>query len=262
MTQTTHTMMLAGAVLLLANQALADGLPGKRSIKDAPAVCCEANWDGLTVGVGVGVSVFINRQSDIQTPPPPPPPAVGPPPPAPPPVVDPFDGLAGRGYLGTINIGYDRLVAPGLLIGILADYDFADAEFTHSNNLVETIKLGDSWSVGGRVGLVRSCCTLWYLSGGYVSAEFKYQFTDVQTFSHKARVDGWFVGIGVEQQIGRGLALKLEYRYSEFQDDSFSFVDVGGTRHDMRLEPELHTVRLGVTYRFDFGRDRYVAPLK
>jgi outer membrane immunogenic protein len=243
-----------GALLLMSSPALADGM---RSVKDAP-VCCEANWNGLSIGAGVGVSVFLNRQTDIVTGPPPP----GLPPP--PPVTDPFDAVGGSSILGTVSIGYDRQVAPGVVIGVFTDYDFSDTEFEHTNGVVETIRLRDTWSVGARIGLVRSCCTLWYVNAGYANADFRYRFTDASlaTFAHDDRVGGWFAGVGVEQQIGRGLSLKLEYRFNRFEDAAFSFVDTGGTTHDMKFEPELHTVRLALTYRFDVHRDRYVAPLK
>lgn len=246
-------MQAGAAALLLSGAALADGMPTKRY--DAPQPCCDANWNGFTVGVGVGVTTFVTRQTDVVTQPPPP---AAPPPP---PTHDPYDGLGGHGLLGTVMIGYDRMLSPGVVVGVFADYDFSDAEFTRTNNIVETIEMSDAWSLGARIGLVRNCCTLWYVNAGYTNAHFKYTFSDgIATFGHKERVDGWFAGLGVEQQIGRNLGLKLEYRYSHLDDSGLSFHDSAGARHDMTFEPETHSVRLGVTYRF--SRDRDHVPLK
>ena len=239
------TLAFGGAAVFSANPALADGYAQKA----APATCCASNWSGFYVGAGVGVAAFITKETDVITPP------------AAPPVNDPFDGLSGRDIMGTVAIGLDRQVAPGVVIGIFADYDFTDAEFTHANALTESIRLRDIWSVGGRVGLVRDCCALWYATAGYSSTEFRHRLADFATYSFNDRLDGWFAGLGVEQQIGRGLALKLEYRYTRFEDTSFSFTDFGGNRHDITNEPELHTVRLGLTYKFD-GDRRDVVPLK
>ena len=244
---TKKLMVLAfGGAVFMASPALADGY----SLKDKPVACCEANWNGLYVGAGIGVAAFITKQTDVVTPP------AGPPDP------DPSDGVAGRGLLGTVAIGYDRQVAPGVVIGVFADYDFANAEFTHDNSITENIRLNDIWSVGGRIGLVSNCCALWYVTGGYTNAGFKYHFADTATYNFNSRVGGWFTGIGAEQQIGRGLALKLEYRYSRFEDTRFSFVDDLSSQHDITKEPEVHTVRLGLTYKFDLHRGRDVVPLK
>jgi opacity protein-like surface antigen len=252
---TKRTLALTvGATVLAANSALADG--PRYPSRDAPVACCEATWNGFYLGGSVGVAASITRQTDIITRPPPP---AAPPPP---PEVDPFDGLAGRGFLGSVVIGYDRQVGPGIVIGVFTDYDFTDAEFTHTNNLRETIRVNDIWSVGARIGLVRDCCALWYVTAGYTNADFKYHLADTTTYNFNSRLDGWFTGIGVEQQIGRGLALKLEYRYGRFEDSSFSFVDGGGSRHDVTKEPELHSVRLGLAYKFDLGRGRDIVPLK
>src|SRR5262249_612362 len=150
-----------------------------------------------------------------------------------------------------------------VVVGVFGDFDFTNAEFTHENTVTEKIRVNDIWSVGGRVGLVRSCCTMWYVNGGYTNAAFKYHFTDAYSeFTSNSRVGGWFAGIGAEQQIGRGLALKLEYRFSRFEDKSFSFTDGYSNTHDVTKEPEVHTVRLGLTYKFDVDRGRDVAPMK
>jgi opacity protein-like surface antigen len=98
------------------------------------------------------------------------------------------------------------------------------------------------------------------VTGGFTNAGFKYHFTDTAAFNFNSRIDGWFAGIGAEQQIGRGFALKLEYRYSRFEDTSFSFVDGGFSRRDITKEPELHNIRLALTYKFGLGRE--IVPLK
>ena len=245
MTKKLMALALGGAAVLMASPALADGYAAKA----APVACCEANWNGIYVGAAIGVAAFITKQTDVVTPP------------GAPPGIDPFDGVAGRGFLGSVAVGLDRQIAPGIVVGIFADYDFTDAEFNHTNGINEKIRMNDIWSVGARVGLARSCCALWYVTAGYTSADFKYHFADTASYNFNTRVGGWFAGLGAEQQIGRGLALKLEYRFSRFDDTSFSFVDGGGARHDVTKDPELHTIRLGLTYKFDVHTPRAV-PLK
>lgn len=53
--------------------------------------------------------------------------------------------------------------------------------------------------------------------------------------------NGFFVGGGVEQVLSRNVSLKFEYRFSDYDD-----VTVAGTKFDN----EVHSVRLGVNYKF------------
>ncbi len=55
-------------------------------------------------------------------------------------------------------------------------------------------------------------------------------------------MDGFFVGVGVEQAFNRNLSLKLDYRFSDYGNYSFN--------SDVKMKNEVHSVRLGVNYRF------------
>ena len=60
MTRKLMALALGGAAALMASPALADGYKAKA----APVACCEANWNGIYFGGGVGWGAMITDHSD------------------------------------------------------------------------------------------------------------------------------------------------------------------------------------------------------
>ncbi len=229
--------------------ASADGIAAQGSSAGADA-CCDIKWTGFygaaLIGYGVaGTDVgygYADEQVD-------------------PPLSTTFSERA-DGVTGAIAVGYDRLLDNRLLLGVFGEYAFGDLDTSRSLPLDDRISLSfdDTWSVGGRVGFVR-CCTLFYATAGYTSTE-----ATMTTFLHDEsdRLDGYFVGAGLEHYLDRGFFLRAEYRYSDFEDAStyVTFAcdcDEGFERIDR--DHDLHTFQVGLVYKF--GRDEPApAPLK
>jgi outer membrane immunogenic protein len=199
---------VAAALMLSAGQAAADGLPSRGAVRgpDGP-VAGTWNWTGFYLGVGVGVGAQDVRVNDA---------------------VD----FGGEGALGTIIIGYDRLLRPGWVAGVFADYDFSGISgdtvgVSHDHNY--------SWSVGARLGHLINPGTLVYGTAGYTQAEFEVGGAFSETF------DGYFVGAGIEAFLRDNWTLKLEYRYSDLAESELAGGDV---------DQSLHTARLVLSYKF------------
>ena len=60
MTKKMMALAFSAAATLMAGSALADGYMAKGS----PVVCCEANWNGIYFGGGLGLSSMITGQTD------------------------------------------------------------------------------------------------------------------------------------------------------------------------------------------------------
>jgi outer membrane immunogenic protein len=94
-----------------------------------------------------------------------------------------FVGASGNAgaanFFGTVGLGYDFQLAPKWLFGVLADYDFAssqDASVSGGGSFLDGLgaaavtvssEMGDTWSVGARLGYLINPRTLVYAMGGY-----------------------------------------------------------------------------------------------
>lgn len=241
----------AGAALAFhAGIASADGIPAHRSVRDAQAdACCQARWSGLyfagSIGYGIASTEPSTRVGQLED-------SFGPT------LASNIDGrVLSDGVTGTVGIGYDHDIHSGFVAGIFGDYTFGNLErsldvgFTGSapnllgtqvapSSLTFKAVLGDAWAIGGRLGFSPGCCVLWYATAGYTHTSLELAglaSTDL---------DGYFIGVGVEQELHSGFSLKLEYRFSDY--GSATLTDGPSTQLD--FETEVHAIRLGVAYRF------------
>jgi outer membrane immunogenic protein len=272
----TLAMGAAGALVLMTSNAVADGLPTR-----APraSVCCEQpNWTGFYIGVGVGGAFTenehrakeIDKYWDDTTS-----------------VTKLWDLENGRSHaFGTVTAGYDHLFHSRWLAGVFVDYDFGNGN-NHSSILgigpYYDIRLSDeskhAWSIGGRLGFLSTPSTLLYLSTGWtqVSADGKVSFwSDYDSSTHKLSFnndrEGWFVGAGIETQLGwlrNGLSLRGEYRFTRLDDDHKSITSIPygceicetqSQRLAFDRDTDVHSLRVVLSYKF--GRREEAAPLK
>lgn len=213
-------MTAAAALAFAATAASAEGLLDRGSVKDAPYAAPAHIRSGLSVGAGVGYGVGTSTLTNGTE----------------------ADDASLRGAQGVVAVGYDWQVGPKLVLGILADYAFGQLDGT----LAADLTIEKQWAIGGRLGVLATPSTLLYASAGYTRADFEV-ISDLPGLLLADRtLDGIFLGLGVEQALTRNIALKLDYRFSNYQD----FKDATS---GLRFDNEVHSVRLGVNWRF--GRD-------
>lgn len=267
LTTKTFTAVVAAAALSATSPALAGGHYGG-SVKDAPApVAVAHNWSGFHMGLAVGYGIgdtevtrdlFLAPGFFLEAP-------LG---------YDntEVDNLDPDGVTGTITVGYDRQVADRILIGVFADYTFGDREDSDDYRdpidpyTPYTVRVSDTWAVGGRIGLIAMPSTMVHVNGGYTRTELEI----TSPFGHlDEHHDGWFIGTGVVQHMREGLALTFDYRYSDFGSENYftdTFVDpVDGLccSETIDIDHSEHAIRVGLSYRFPPLRAAAVhAPLK
>jgi outer membrane immunogenic protein len=163
-----------------------------------------------------------------------------------------------NGWLGGIQAGCDWQWAGRWVIGIAADYAWADADgnnvdltddrFTNHSKVRSvgsaTVRLGYAWDR-----------FLGYVKGGaaWESDHYKVIFdgTDqVATANDKRRL-GWTVGVGGEYAFTNWVSAFVEYNFYDFGNKDRNFIEPDGFLFDrINVEERKHVVKGGLNFRW------------
>lgn len=152
------------------------------------------------------------------------------------------DGLSADGANGGFTAGCDYRVNR-FLIGGWADYTWHGAEFKVSiaGTPIAEVELERQWSIGGRIGSYVTDNTLLYGLIGYTRVS-----TSDLTISD---LDGVVYGGGLEVDVGSGVTIGAEYRYTDLEDRDVAIIP---DALNLNLDTSIHTARVVAKYRFDF----------
>ncbi|MGQ4273296.1 outer membrane beta-barrel protein [Terrihabitans sp. B22-R8] len=138
------------------------------------------------------------------------------------------------GFLIGVQGGYNWQYN-AFLVGLEADISYSGVGY---NGLADEYEIDWLGTARGRIGYAFDRFVA-YGTGGLAWANAEYD-SGVSTDSNTHI--GWTLGAGVEAAVTQNISAKAEYLYMDFGDESYSGA---GT-----IESDLHTVRLGVNYRF------------
>jgi opacity protein-like surface antigen len=161
------------------------------------------------------------------------------------------DGLGSAGSMFGIGVGCDYQVER-MVFGAFADHVWhQNNEFAVSYNGFDLIKLAieRQWTIGARVGVLATPATLIYGLAGYT--QVKTGGIELPVFSESLALStfkGLVVGGGIETELMKAVHLSLEYRYSRLDTQR-----IGDEYGGLSLSPDIHAVRVGVSYRFNFA---------
>ena len=171
-----------------------------------------------------------------------------------------IDGLSATGGMYGVHVGCDYQMNK-FVLGIFGDYSWYDADFNISSpalgpflpggpSILNT-GLDTSWSIGGRAGYLATKTTLIYGLVAWLQLEMK----PITVLSGLASLplgstDGIAVGGGIETEIMPNIRLKLEYRYTMYDKITAPVIP---TLLNLDIDPDVHTVRLGLSYAFTLG---------
>lgn len=203
-----------------------------------------ANWTGLNINVGAGSGAWSADTSTLNN-------TTGAP------ILGFVQTQGGKGGLGKVGIGYDYQYNNNFVVGLLADYDFADLKGTIQDQgpfYAGNIKEQYSYAAGARIGWLFSPDTLTYIDGGWSRAHFS-SATMVTTFAGVPSTvstpafnkNGWFLGLGMDTQIVPDWFLRAEYRYAEYGKTN---LQEGTSTTAISFKPTVQTGSLQVVYKF------------
>lgn len=262
----------AAAIGLTASIASAADLPRKAPAA-APIAPPPFSWTGFYVGINGGGS-WGTVESDVTSV-----------------ALDPPIGLIGvqgfplsshgvNGWTFGGTVGYNWQANPWLVLGIEGDFNWTNVEGTApclsgiGGGLAFVCNTELKWTADltGRVGFAIDRALL-YVKGGVVWAKSDYNFSSaclnlggcppfaINASTSDTRFGGLF-GVGIEYAFLPNWSAKLEYNFMDFghEDETFSFVvpvgPPGGTTVTAAtsINQQIHVVKAGINYRFDWGR--------
>lgn len=255
MNKTIASLTAAALLAFGAGAAQADGYEGGSARSFAPVIT-DNDWSGFYLNGSIGYG-WGNSSVDIDD-------------------YETGDHLTGasadpEGFLGSVGLGYDWTFGRGLVFGVFTDYTFGNLDDTAGfaifdpveNEIVTLpgkVEYDNMWAIGARAGYVIHNDLLLYGTVGYTSADFEFE-------GLKEDLDGYFVGVGLERRLHSNWYLKGEYRFSDFDDTSSSASGTSGGKcggecdFDVDSEHEIHSIRVGLSYKFGARREEAV-PLK
>lgn len=234
---------LLGSVALIALSTAANAADLAARYTKAPVVAPVSNWTGFYVNGGLGYGLMSTDQHSTTG---------G--------VVSSLDTrMGGRGYFGTVGLGYDYQLTPAWVVGVFGDAQWGDIRgdlIDLNNNTSGRLKNDAAYSVGARLGYLVAPNVLSYVNAGYSYGQFKGStFTDGSTIG-KTHRDGWFIGGGVENDLNLlgikapGWFMKTEYRVTEYDRQNSDYAGpAAGT--GIAFKPYVQTVSTSLVYRFN-----------
>jgi outer membrane immunogenic protein len=189
-----------------------------------PAVASPAyDWSGFYVGGSIGAGQIVNDTSLLAG-------------------IFEFDGLSGDGIFGELSAGYDHDFG-SFVAGVMVDANYSSIK---ANVLGTDLKSDYGFDILGRIGMKVNPSTLAYVLGGYSRAHFKLDTSAFGGIGGNWSGNGFSVGGGLETAISRNITAGIEYRYSQFESEDF-----GTGINSIEVKPSLHTVRIGLKYKFN-----------
>jgi outer membrane immunogenic protein len=178
----------------------------------------------------------------------------------------------GRGWLGTVGVGYDfqfTLANYNFVAGPLGSFDFARIKGTIQDQELLGLsfsgeeKMTSAWSAGLRLGWLVNPSVLTYFNGGWSRAHFNAtnmvnSFTGVPTgfITPSFSPTGWFIGSGVEYMFAPGWFARAEYRYADYRTTILSDINpvTGVFNNNISFHPIVQSARSELVYKFNWAR--------
>lgn len=161
----------------------------------------------------------------------------------------------GQGLIGGFFGGADWQFSPRAVAGVMGDFTWQGLQSsatitTPFGGATASAQANRQWSVMGRVGWLPVPSTLLYAAGGYsqlnVQSTVSGSALGVATFGQSnTAFNGFTVGPGVETAVTGGWTTRLEYRFSQFEQQQLA--------PGVSLQPSNHTIRAGLSYKFGIG---------
>lgn len=231
-------LVVLGIVASLAGASSGEAGDVAAAFGALPAAVARPTWTGFYVGAHIGGAWGRTGWTD--------------------PLGPPFDLGSDRfsDVIGGGQAGFDYQLG-AFVGGVEGTYSRGDLRASHASipEPADILQSRVRWlaTVSGRLGYAITPELLVYgrLGGAWMRSE--HQIVDLGVLENvgSATRSGWLAGLGAEYRVYGNWSVKLEYNYMDFGTRRLNFVDLeGGPPVPFDIRQDLHTILLGVNYRF------------
>lgn len=169
-----------------------------------------------------------------------------------------MNGLSADSGEAGVTVGCDvRVTGTDFVVGAFGDWagwrnlDHTTTLTIGPDNASARFGSSSAWTVGGRVGVIVRESVMIYALAGYTSADtdpLKLAVNGVTMASFGlGKLEGIVVGGGIEADLGRGFAMRGEYRHVRYDDIGAELIP---GLLDLDIKTREHIARLAVIWRF------------
>ncbi|MGJ4944502.1 outer membrane protein [Bradyrhizobium sp. HKCCYLS1011] len=206
------------------------------------------SWTGCYVGGHIGAAISQDRTTNV---------------------FGQVNNFSSTGFVGGGQVGCDYQFAPNWVIGAEGRAAWSSLKSTHASSVTNLgtglmvpaqFSLGNDFLASATARLGYSFAPAWLIYGRGGAAWTREKVTDAFTIPGGPAVaptasstrTGWTVGGGAEWIFAPHWSTNLEYNYYDFGSHTTTLVDAARnvTVSGMNLRDQIHTVTVGVNYRF------------
>ena len=165
-----------------------------------------------------------------------------------------IDDMEVNGGIGGIYAGYNWLLDNNVLLGVEGEYNWVSADDSVSFGNVEwgwgaDVKQDWDASLRLRSGVVVGDYLPYVTAGvAWAGVEVHGWRSNGVVSNHDETLTGWTVGAGVEKKINENLTARIQYRYTDYGDESWDIPD--GDYNEGKVTYNANMLTVGVSYRF------------
>lgn len=175
-----------------------------------------------------------------------------------------LNGFDVDGFAGGIFAGHMWRVGNDILLGIEGEGNWASADDKIINDdnpdYLWGAKVEQEWDASLRLRAGKDMGDYMpYITGGIAWAGVDIhgftdwdpgQFGPNQYDDNDATLTGWTVGAGVEKNINENLHARIQYRYSDYGDETWGIAAPPNDVNKGKIEYTAHMLTVGLSYRF------------
>ena len=167
------------------------------------------------------------------------------------------------GFTAGVFAGFNKLLESDWLIGVEASVNYVNAKdektlYSNGDEIKDEkflLKQTLDYALYGRLGKVmgEEKNLMPYILAGITGAKLKGKLTSYgKTYWDKETVTGWTVGAGLEYKLNKNWHMRVQYRYSKYDDAKFNYKINNSTNYKaVAKDYKTHTIRVGISYCFN-----------